>query len=453
MPATIDKATRDRILAEIDDSAFALGYRHGAQWALIWNAGHDASKPKSIRDRKTIDPSIPTLAISADGRLYISPTYWASLSGPERQGVLAHEMLHPVMRHFERAQALGLIDSEGKAIEGRSGDLVLWNIAGDMAINPCLIESGLTLPRGCVIPPPGYSGPRDTESIWHWLRSQAQQQPQGGGGSGRGKPGQGESDSRGSAAPGQGCGTLPPEDSGQGQGKDKEGGSGEGPEDHPIDWEKVARDAKAIAETTSGISKGSTAFARLLEPAPARIPWQKVLGAGFSIADTRRGNERPTYSKIARRQSVPFIRPGWIQTVPRVCVIVDCSGSMDRAWLDRVASEVIRLMAQYQGGRAYLIAHTDRVEWQGWIAPGSKAQLEEAFGRTGGTCAREAYEIAGSIGKFDCTIHFTDCELSGAWPDSPIGSKLVIGAFGNGATNPYCHPPDHARVIPCTLDG
>ncbi len=66
-------------------------------------------------------------------KLYYNPQWIAALSGAEVQFALAHEALHCALGHFAR---------RGHRIQR------LWDLACDFAINPLLIDEGLTPPPG-----------------------------------------------------------------------------------------------------------------------------------------------------------------------------------------------------------------------------------------------------------------------------------------------------------------
>ena len=79
--------------------------------------------------------SIPTMA--TDGvSLFYNPDFVQTLNAATLAGTLAHEVMHPALLHHVR----------------RSGrDPKRWNVACDFAINPLLIDAGLSLPDGVLI--------------------------------------------------------------------------------------------------------------------------------------------------------------------------------------------------------------------------------------------------------------------------------------------------------------
>ena len=81
------------------------------------------------------DVTIPTAC--TDGyQIRYNPTWIATLTPAETRGLLAHEVMHVALQHHRR---------RGNRAPKK------WNRAGDFAINPLLLDAGLTLPKnGCV---------------------------------------------------------------------------------------------------------------------------------------------------------------------------------------------------------------------------------------------------------------------------------------------------------------
>src|SRR5215471_2030345 len=82
-------------------------------------------------------PSFPTMA--TDGRRIVyNPAFVEKLGPAELEGVLAHEVMHCALAHHCR---------RGER------DAQLWNQATDYAVNPILINNGITLPKDALIDP------------------------------------------------------------------------------------------------------------------------------------------------------------------------------------------------------------------------------------------------------------------------------------------------------------
>jgi predicted metal-dependent peptidase len=79
--------------------------------------------------------SIQTMA--TDGvSLFYNPAFVETLNAAELAGVLAHEVMHPALQHHTRRG-----DRDRKR----------WNMACDYAINPILLDAGLSLPKDVLI--------------------------------------------------------------------------------------------------------------------------------------------------------------------------------------------------------------------------------------------------------------------------------------------------------------
>ena len=81
--------------------------------------------------------SIATMA--TDGvSLYFNPEFVETLSSAELIGTLCHEVMHPALQHHTRRAAR---------------NPKRWNMACDYAINPMLLDAGLTLPKASFVRP------------------------------------------------------------------------------------------------------------------------------------------------------------------------------------------------------------------------------------------------------------------------------------------------------------
>lgn len=81
-----------------------------------------------------VSPSdaVPTMCTDGVSILW-SPAFVDRLNLDEVIGVLAHEIMHVVLKHMLRRG---------------NRDPMKWNIAADLAINPILVKGGFTLPEG-----------------------------------------------------------------------------------------------------------------------------------------------------------------------------------------------------------------------------------------------------------------------------------------------------------------
>jgi predicted metal-dependent peptidase len=103
--------------------------------------------------------SIATMA--TDGvSLYFNPQFVEPLSAAETAGTLAHEVMHPALQHQTRRG-------------GRNPRR--WNMACDYAINPMLLDAGLTLPKDVLLDNNRFRG-MSAEQIYNLLKEEGQNQ-------------------------------------------------------------------------------------------------------------------------------------------------------------------------------------------------------------------------------------------------------------------------------------
>lgn len=352
-----------------------------------------------------------TMGISGTGRLFINPDFVMKLDRDEIGGVMAHEMLHLIMQHHGR--------------KGARDDRT-WNYAADMCINAALRTDGIKLPKIAVFPPEGYQGDLFVESMYEFLLQNPKYMSKGG--------------ENGNASPTAGCGMV--DDPEHGDGDDQKG-----PGD--VDWKQVALEVATIARNNSAGS--GTGVANLLAPRIAKISWRAILRRGVELASSRPRRDWQSFSKRHRRSPMFGAQlPGWIGCDPRVAVVIDVSGSMDREWISQIVAECKSLMNDFSGISVYLVAHTDEVVWEGWVSTNTQAKIETAVSFSGGTDPKPAYDaIIATRKRFDSLVHFTDCAFfQSEWPQPIPAKKLVVGAFTREIST---KPPPGALIIPCDI--
>lgn len=399
-PAPLDPARLARLIRKVQDAMAALGYHH-PQLLLAW---------ARCAPLFEIDPGTPTMSVDARGKIRAGPDFVERHSPAEIAGVISHELLHLLMQHFDRRG-------------GRDGRV--WNIAGDCVINDGLRSSGIALPAGGLATPGDYTGEPTTEALYDYFMANPDDQPEGGD----------------DAGVGEGCGVQPAPEGAE----SAQEGAGEASALRPGEtWGDVAATAEQAARA---IGKGSTGISRLLAPTQGRANWKQILGRGVALAQSAHTRDVPTYARASRRQMPGTLRPGWRGTEPKVAVVIDVSGSMNREWINNIIGECKRLRASYPAMKLFVVAHTTKVVWSGWIESDSKWEDATAF--SGGTDADPAYALVGEQSvRFDVLVHFTDGEL-GRWPTCPA-RKLVVGAFGAAAEGKsQATPPPGAVLIPC----
>ena len=171
-----------------------------------------------------------------------------------------------------------------------------------------------------------------------------------------------------------------------------------------------------------------------------RTPWEQLLRTRLarSLAQSPELSwSRPTRSWLANRgrtangRRLPW-QPGisGARAVPRLCVIVDVSGSIERRVLARFTSELDRLMRVHRA-EVHLIVGDERVRHESRLSPG-RGSLDEPFGRLvfeggGGTDFVPLLEAAGRRAP-DAVVVLTDLEGPvGRAPPWPVIWALLPG--------------------------
>ncbi len=295
---------------------------------------------------------IPTLAVSKYGVLYWSPAWAAANSVETIAAGLMHETMHVLLKHHERAEALGIIVEPGAPVaDDIARKAKIANLAEDASINEQLRSVQVTLASGATgdlpmdpkwVYPETLQQPAGLvfEERYHLLLQQSPPPPAAGaGGKGQGKGGQqGGQQPQGGEGVGQGaCGSC----SGNPSKGEPRGTTGEGIGRSEAEMDRIRRqvaaDVKAHAQASKTRGTVPSDLLRWADEllAPPKVDWRTHLAQAIrSAVAYRQGSVAITWLKPSRRQAgVGYgvgrpIMPAMHAPVPRVAVIVDTSGSM-----------------------------------------------------------------------------------------------------------------------------
>lgn len=317
----------------------------------------------------------PTTATDTQS-LFYNPEYLAALGTRQLEFVLAHEALHCAFAHFTRRE---------------HRDQHRWDLACDFAINPILLEEGLTPPAN-VVTFMEYAG-LTAEEIYPLIEENDEREAmdQHRYGSGRDSNNANEGESTSGAAP---------------------------PPLSAIEQERVAAEWKvqvanaARQASDAGKLGGSLAqFAEsILHPV---LPWRAILSR-YAVARSRQDY---SYSRPSRREG-EAIYPRLSGHQIDVAVVLDVSGSIADAELREFIAEVDALKGQ-MNARVSLFACDTELSvgspqiFEVWETLSFPAQ----FPRGGGTSFQPPfiwYESSGATPP-DLLIYFTDG--TGLFPD------------------------------------
>lgn len=337
------------------------------------------------------DDSVKTMQTNGDNIRY-NPQFVDGLSPAELKGVLAHEVMHCACSHMHRRD-----QREPKR----------WNQAADYAINPILIESGMTLPADA-LNQPCYKD-MSAEQIYAAM-------PEGNDGGGEKPDPHGNPDDQSGNDPG-GCGGV----------DDAPNDAAHDPQQQEQEWKiataQAAQAAKMMGKLPAGLAR---LVQEIIEP---KVDWRAEL-RDF-IERTARNDYN--WNRPSRRFShLGVCLPTLLSDqLPPIVVAIDTSGSINGPLLDAFMGEVESILATFHIGATivycdYAIAHVQEIE------PGEPIVPEPRGG--GGTAFEPVFDWVNE-NKPDAAaiLYFTD--LYGSFPaDSEIPTLWAsYGAAGHAA--------------------
>jgi len=345
-------------------------------------------------DCKCIDKlpgDIQTAALVYDrGRFFIRVVYeWFSkLTNAQRVAVMKHEVGHFVLKHMSRRN--GRYD-------------VLWNIAGDMALNQDITN----LPEDTVKLVRGWPAHEPTEIYYDKLLQMAKKQQKGGKGKGSGK-GQNQ---KGSADPNQG---------------DQEKGESGG--DVPKQWDTVmdaspteGNDADSMtddilretikerlnagdnADNLRGLHAGALSSYVDDLTKPPMIDWKQAITR--FVASLSEVQTRLTLKKPDRRCISPYGKKR--EYLPALVVCIDTSGSVSNELLSEFFSQ-IALLGRILSEVDVVIADADVQDYFVYHRGLEATLKKKGYGRGGTDFEPAVRYINKNLGDRDGAIYLTD---------------------------------------------
>lgn len=372
----------------------------------------------SLALRLTLEESgaIPTMATDGVRMLY-NPAFVDGLTMPELTGVCAHEVMHCALNHITRAGAR---------------DLKQWNVAADHAVNPLLIDAGLTLPKSALIDA-RFAG-KSAEEIYRLLPAPSPQGGQGGQGSpqaGTGQGTQGQTASlgpqnapSGQTGPGDdpgGCGGILPAPAGQ-----SPAAKAELEQEWTIATVQAANAARAAGRMPGGI-------ARMVDELKAGVvDWREVLRRFIATAAPSDYSWFPPNRRyVAQGLYLPALKPDHIG---RIAVFIDTSGSIDDATLAMFAAELNSILEDVQPETVNVLYCDTHISSAEEFEPADYPIKLEAQGG-GGTDFRPPFAHLDREGiEPVCAIYLTDLECS-SFPQDP--GYPVLWASNGRQTAPF----------------
>jgi predicted metal-dependent peptidase len=344
--------------------------------------------------------SISTMA--TDGvSLYYNPEFVDTLNSATLAGVLAHEVMYPALQHHLRRS---------------KRDPRRWNEACDYAINPLLLDAGLSLPDGILVDP-RFRG-MSAEQIYNMREAEAQPQPGGqnsasdGAGTGSGETSEKQ---RTTDEP-----TAPVTEGGIGQVLDAPVPDEESPtaEEQAREWSVAVNQAVTLSKQAG---KAPAGLARTLEgAAEAAVDWRELLRRLWS--DTIPADlswMRPNRRHIWNGLYLPgVVREG----VGEIAVAVDCSGSVNARLLRLFEAEVCSILEGQRPQCVHVLYFDTEVHKVETYQAGEQVHLNPVGG--GGTDFAPCFNWLAEHGIQPQTLVFLT-DLCGTFPENEPSYPVI----------------------------
>jgi predicted metal-dependent peptidase len=346
--------------------------------------------------------------MATDGvSLYYNPDFVETLNSAMLAGTLAHEVMHPALHHHVR----------------RSGrEPKQWNQACDYAINPMLVDAGLSLPEGVLIDD-RFRG-MSAEQIYNMLETEAEQ------GSDleddeKESPGEGSNNEQTLAGKANEP-SAPVTEGGVGQVLDAPSPDEETPtiEEQAREWEVAVSQATTVARQAGKIPAGLN---RTLDgAAEASVDWREMLRRLWS--DTIPADYswmRPNRRHVWAGLYLPGVmREG----VGDVAIAVDCSGSVNARQLRLFEAEVRSILEGQRPQRVYVLYFDAEVHDVQTYEAGQRVDLKPVGG--GGTEFAPCFDWLDEHGIRPQTLVFLT-DLYGSFPPSAPAYPVLWASTGS----------------------
>lgn len=366
------------------------------------------------------DGRMMTMGVTGRGHLLVNWDFIAALGSADKVGfVLLHEVMHLALEHPKRL--------------GRR-DPARWNKAGDLALNPAILEMKDNTGRG-VQPPTGPLAPITPDGFGfesgltadEYYELLTKDEEQGGGGGGK-------QDQQGGVAQGHcgGCSGNP--DPNEPQDGDDDGNGGTVPQGRSeAEMDRMRRQcAEQIAdEARKGRGNVPGMLERWAEDVlgPPKVPWEQELAqVARQAIGWRPGAVDYRYDGPSRRQAglgygvgIPVL-PRLRMPVPHVAIAVDTSGSMGTQELTDALRESDGILKAIGADVTYLACDADVHELK---KVRNISDMRQALTGGGGTDFRPVFDALKNVRPLpEVLVFITDgCGPAPAVP--PLATRVI----------------------------
>ena len=359
----------------------------------------------SRRVNKSASRALPTAGVTVDKetlqfKMLYNPDFFKDMEENKIKGVLMHEFYHLIFKHVTSRKPENVPH-------------LVWNIAGDLAINSMIGADNL--PEGCCIPGGQQFEDYPVGKTAEFYLEMMKNDERFGDGKGGFKGMEGES--------GSDYGNF-----------DDHGGWGELTDDERQMVEERAKDImEKAAKEANNSSRGWGSVSQgvkkeIMERLKTRVDWKKVLRAFVGAA--QRADKSNTMRRINRR--FPYIHAGRkVNRVANIAISIDQSGSVSDAELNAFFNELNKLseLATFTVIPFDTRVAEDKVyTWK----KGEKRKWERVM--YGGTCFNAPTDYVNK-GNFDGHIVLTD--LQAPKPKSSRCRRMWMASKSNVDHMPF----------------
>jgi predicted metal-dependent peptidase len=335
--------------------------------------------------------------MATDGvSLFYNPAFVKTLNAAELAGVLAHEVMHPALQHHTRRG---------------DRDRRRWNMACDYAINPLLLDAGLTLPKDVLIDH-RFRG-MSAERIYNLIEEQKHQDSANGEGQsedGASSGGEGAEQPNDLSADGEPASPTTP--GGFGQVLDApqpEGDDGPTVAEQAREWKIAVEQAENVAKLAGKLPAGVT---RSLEQSEAAgVDWRELLRRAWSETIPSDYSWMPPNRRhIWAGLYLPGVRS---EGAGEIAIAVDCSGSINARQLGLFEAEIRSILEGQRPSQVHVLYFDTEVHKTEVYQPGQPIALTPVGG--GGTSFAPCFRWLDERGIVPQTLIFLT-DLCGAFP-------------------------------------
>lgn len=348
--------------------------------------------------------SIATIA--TDGvSLFYNPEFVDTLNAAELAGVLAHEVMHPALQHHTRRG---------------NRDHCRWNMACDYAINPILLDTGLTLPKDVLIDD-RFRG-MSAERIYNLIEEDDKQE--GSSGQPESQPEAGSDGVENGSLVNDSSGgdpQAPATPGGVGQvldAPDPEAESGPSVAEQAREWQIAVEQAETVARVAGKLPGGAI---RAMEASQAAgVDWREMLRRAWS--DTIPADyswTRPNRRHVWAGLYLPGITS---EGVGEIAIAVDCSGSVSSRQLGLFEAEIRSILAGQRPRLVHVLYFDAAVQKVETYEAGQPISLSPVGG--GGTDFRPCFDWLDHEGIVPETLVFLT-DLCGTFPSEAPAYPVI----------------------------